>query len=267
MREGHELPQSTMQTGPPLTKDPKDQTPESPATPWNEDEILKRLARIGEGGRRPLGDFLRMSESVGDEDLKTVKNFLFNLYCQIYGITQDKVDSDHGRLLRFKFFQELSKGSTVEVIKDIFIRNLFLTENQALVAPIVRQARVQGIAARAKDLIDSRYNERLSLNSVAETLSVSKEHLSRAFKRQFSVTVTEYIQGVRVRVAKSLIQENDLSLKEICYELGYQSYNDFYRNFRKLEGISPKEFQEDLAGKAGSPRPDESRPGGDGQEA
>lgn len=248
-----------------MNKDPKDQTPETPPLAWNEDEILQRLARIGEGGRRPLGDFLRMSESVGEEDLKAVKNFLFNLYCQIYGISQEKVDTDHGRLLRFKFFQELSKGSTVEEIKDIFIRNLFLTENQSLVPPTLRPARAQGIAARARDLMDARYNERLSLNSVAEQLTVSKEHLSRAFKRQYSVTVTEYIQGVRVRVAKSLIQENELSLKEICYELGYQSYNDFYRNFRKQEGVSPKEYQEALLHGNGRPPTGSGAPDEGGQ--
>jgi len=55
--------------------------------------------------------------------------------------------------------------------------------------------------------------------------------------------VTEYIHKVRIDLAKSLILENQLSLKEICYELGYQSYNDFYRNFRKLTGSSPKDYQ------------------------
>jgi YesN/AraC family two-component response regulator len=32
------------------------------------------------------------------------------------------------------------------------------------------------------------------------------------------------------------------SLKQVCYETGYQSYNDFYRNFRKVTGVSPKDF-------------------------
>lgn len=219
----------------------------------DESEILRRLTRIGEGPRRPLEEFLRYAEGVEEDQLRTVKGFLFDLFCKIYGIPKETLDTEEGRLLRFKFFQELGKGATVEEIKDIFIRNLFYTESQALAPPSAitskvveeqEEAQPSSLAARAKDYIDNHYSERLSLNVIADHLSVCKEHLSRAFKRAFGVTVTEYIHSVRIDLAKSLILEMQLSLKEICYELGYQSYNDFYRNFRKLTGVSPRDYQE-----------------------
>lgn len=231
----------------------KDDAPKTKAQPQlDEEEILRRLTRIGEGPRRPLEEFLRYAESVEEDQLRTVKSFLFDLFCKIYGISLDSLDAEEGRLLRFKFFQQLGRGGSVEEIKDIFIRNLFFTETQAP-APRSEQREAEGPAAddkpiglaeRAKAHIDSHYQEPLTLSRVAAQLSVCKEHLSRAFKRAHGQTVTEYIHHIRVDLAKALIQENQLSLKEICYELGYQSYNDFYRNFRKLTGVSPREFQE-----------------------
>lgn len=209
-----------------------------------QEELLERLTRLGEGGRRPLDEFLRVSESMGEE-LRLARNFLFDLFCQIYNITPETLDSEAGRLLRFKFFQELGQGSTLQEIKDLFIRGLFVAESEGFAGLKERPARATGLARRAKGYIDANYGDRLSLNAVAESLSVSKEHLSRAFKRAYGVTVTEYIHQVRVDMAKSLIREGELSLKEICYELGYQSYNDFYRNFRKSAGVSPKDWRED----------------------
>jgi len=212
-----------------------------------EEEILRRLTRIGEGPMRPLEEFLRYAESVEEEQLRTVKKFLFDLFCRIYTISAQTLDTEEGRLLRFKFFQELGRGTSVEEIKDIFIRKLFFAESQTLGAKAKPEEtevdKGSTLAARARTYIDNHYNDALSLNAVANHLSVCKEHLSRAFKRTYASTVTEYIHKVRIDLAKSLILENQLSLKEICYELGYQSYNDFYRNFRKLTGSSPKDYQ------------------------
>jgi YesN/AraC family two-component response regulator len=210
------------------------------------EEMLRRLAHLGEVGRRPLEDFLRVSESV-ETELRTVRSFFFDLFCMISGIGPEDLETEQGKLLRFRFFQELSKGSTVEEVKDIFIRNLYITQDPSL-APLKRPRppRATNLAARARTYIEEHYGERLSLKIVADHVAVSKEHLSRAFKRAYDLTVTEYIQRVRVDMAKSLIQEGALSFKEICYELGYQSYNDFYRNFRKITGKSPKEYEEEI---------------------
>ena len=137
-------------------------------------------------------------------------------------------------------------------VGNFFIQNLFSQEIEAVLPaaanPDPRPSdKSLSLAERARLHIDEHYGNRLSLQTIANHLAVCKEHLSRAFKKERGITVTEYIHAVRISLAKNMILEDQLSLKEICYELGYQSYNDFYRNFRKLTGISPREFQENLS--------------------
>ena len=202
--------------------------------------FLERLSGLARDGRRPLSDFLRFSGHAGEEDLKAVRAFLFELYCQIYDIDSQ---SDQGSSLRFRFLQELARGQSIEEITNLFIGSLYRTEYKLKIrGPVAPDGRVRGLAERARLLIEEGYTKRISLNSIATDLAVSKEHLSRVFKKKFDKTVTEYIHEVRIERARGLMATGECSLKQICYETGYQSYNDFYRNFRKITGVSPKEF-------------------------
>ena len=206
-------------------------------------QFLEKLTGLAREGRRPLSEFLKLSGQAGEDDLRAVRSFLFELYCQIYDIDSK---ADEGSGVRFKFLQELAKGQSVEEITNLFIGNLYLTEYRLKAggpAP-APDPRVRGLAERARLVIDEGYSRRISLNSLATDLAVSKEHLSRIFKKKFGVTVTEYIHQVRIESARRLMASGDYSLKQICYETGYQSYNDFYRNFRKVTGVSPKGFVE-----------------------
>jgi len=203
--------------------------------------FLDRLSGLTRDGRRPLSEFLQLSGEAGEEDLKAVRNFLFELYCQIYEIDSR---SAQGSSIRFKFLQELARGKSIEEITNLFIGSLYLTEYRlkARAPQPGIDGRPRGLAERARIYIDENHARRVSLNTIAQDLAVSKEHLSRIFKKRHSVTVTEYLHRVRIETARRLMATGQYSLKQICYETGYQSYNDFYRNFRKVTGLSPKGF-------------------------
>ena len=203
--------------------------------------FLERVSSLTRDGRKPLSEFLQLSGQAGEDDLKAVRNFLFELYCQIYEIDSRSAE---GSGIRFKFLQELSRGQSIEEITHLFIGNLYLTEYRlrartALPAP---DGRPRGLAERARHYIEQNHAKRVALNSIALDLAVSKEHLSRIFKKKFGVTVTEFIHQVRIESARRLMASGEYSLKQVFYETGYQSYNDFYRNFRKVTGQSPKGF-------------------------
>lgn len=214
--------------------------------PGKNTEFLERLSGMARDGRKPLQAFLKLSGEAGEDDLRAVRAFLFDLYCQIYGI---EAGSEQEASVRFKLLQELARGESIEEITNLFIGNLYLTEFQgtAGLAPergpsAAPGKAVRGLADRARLLIEERYAERISLGSIAQELGVSKEHLSRVFKKKFGRTVTEQVHSVRIEAAQRLMSQEDCALKQVCYETGYQSYNDFYRNFRKVTGLSPKEF-------------------------
>ena len=102
---------------------------------------------------------------------------------------------------------------------------------------------VHPLVVRARRLIEGEFRSRISLSSIAGRLNVSPNHLSRLFRRESGMTVTAYVHRVRLDHALELLSVSDKSLSEIAYEVGYQTYRDFYRNFVKHEDGSPRQVR------------------------
>jgi len=105
---------------------------------------------------------------------------------------------------------------------------------------------------RARRHIEEHYSSRIALASIAELLNVSPNYLSRLFRQETGLTLTAYVQKVRLEHARRLLGEGRQSISEIAYRVGYQTYRDFYRNFVKYEQSSPRQMRRRLAGGRGT---------------
>lgn len=97
--------------------------------------------------------------------------------------------------------------------------------------------------SQVKTYLDEHYREKLSLESVASEFFIDKHYLARLFKAQYGVTLVTYLQQVRITHAKQMLRFTDQSIEEIGFECGIGEPHYFSRVFRKLEGISPREFR------------------------
>lgn len=96
---------------------------------------------------------------------------------------------------------------------------------------------------QAKNFIDNNYMKDISLEEVSKLVGVSPQYFSRLFKEQTGGNFIEYLTRVRIEHSKELIRSTNKSVKEICFEVGYNDPNYFSRLFRKVVGISPTEYQ------------------------
>ncbi len=93
--------------------------------------------------------------------------------------------------------------------------------------------------------VDAHCAERnFSIQLVADTLHVSLSWLSRFFKDQMHITITEYVHKKRIEHIKHLLLESDLSMNEISEMVGYSSASSFIRFFKSECGITPAQFKE-----------------------
>ncbi|MDO5293049.1 MAG: helix-turn-helix domain-containing protein [bacterium] len=100
------------------------------------------------------------------------------------------------------------------------------------------------IVEQAKDYINANYNHDLSLEGVSRQVDVSSYYFSKLFKDVVGMNFIEYVTKVRIQVAKSLLKEANLTIKEVCADCGYSDPNYFSRIFKKYEGITPSEYRE-----------------------
>ena len=92
--------------------------------------------------------------------------------------------------------------------------------------------------------IDSNYAKEISLSGIAENSHVSKEHLSRLFKKETGVTITEYVANARCKKAAELLTTTNLSISEISELVGYSDNNYFVKVFRKYYKMSPSQYRQ-----------------------
>ena len=76
--------------------------------------------------------------------------------------------------------------------------------------------------------------------------ALSPTYISKVFKTHLNTNFIDYISSVRIRVAKRLIKNSDLSIKEISFEIGYTDPNYFTRVFKKYEGLTATEYRNEL---------------------
>lgn len=91
--------------------------------------------------------------------------------------------------------------------------------------------------------LEQHYQEDLSLSSVAERFSLSPGYFSTIFKKKAGHNFVHYLTGVRIREAKRLLLETQMTISEVALAVGYSSASFFIRSFKKTEGISPSEYR------------------------
>ena len=82
-----------------------------------------------------------------------------------------------------------------------------------------------------------------SSKQVAEAIGISPTHLSRIFKQETGISVSEYIRQRKIDMAKNLLRFSDYDYVEIAVMLSYSSQSHFIQHFRSQVGMTPKAYR------------------------
>lgn len=96
---------------------------------------------------------------------------------------------------------------------------------------------------RARDAIDRDYAQPLTVKELAGIAHVSEAHFIRTFRSTFGETPHRYLQRRRVERAMFLLRESDLSVTEICFDVGFGSLGTFSRTFTSIVGEAPTTYR------------------------
>src|SRR3954451_8447154 len=96
---------------------------------------------------------------------------------------------------------------------------------------------------RARDAMDLHFAEPLDIPALAKIAYVSEAHFIRTFRETFGETPHRYLQRRRVERAMFMLRETELSVSEICLEVGFNSLGTFSRTFRDVVGEPPTTYR------------------------
>ncbi|AEV28237.1 response regulator containing CheY-like receiver domain and AraC-type DNA-binding domain [Sphaerochaeta pleomorpha str. Grapes] len=145
---------------------------------------------------------------------------------------QNEIEKGFFLLKNARSMQALDKAFCIST-ENLF--TFFEEQNQATIAKPIRLA--QQIIAREFA------NEMLSLESISDQVNLNSSYFSALFKKNCSIGFAEYLQDIRIKNAKKLLAESNLTIAEIAQKVGYRDPKHFAKVFKKACKIKPIEFR------------------------
>jgi AraC-like DNA-binding protein len=96
---------------------------------------------------------------------------------------------------------------------------------------------------RARDLMDREHAKPLDVAAIARAALMSPAHFSRQFRAAYGETPHSYLMTRRIERAKALLRRGDLSVTEVCFEVGCTSLGSFSARFTELVGETPTAYK------------------------
>jgi AraC-like DNA-binding protein len=107
---------------------------------------------------------------------------------------------------------------------------------------------------RVRDRIDREYARPLDVEALARAAHMSAGHFSRQFRLAYGESPYSYLMTRRIERAMALLRRGDLSVTEICFEVGCSSLGTFSSRFTELVGMPPSAYRrQDAGAMAGMP--------------
>jgi AraC-like DNA-binding protein/uncharacterized glyoxalase superfamily protein PhnB len=100
---------------------------------------------------------------------------------------------------------------------------------------------------RVRDRIDREYRQPLDVEALARSARMSAGHLSRAFRRAYGEPPYSYLMTRRIERAMALLRRGDLSVTDVCFEVGCSSLGTFSSRFTELVGVPPSVYRRQAA--------------------
>ncbi|MDL2232694.1 helix-turn-helix domain-containing protein [Ruminococcaceae bacterium OttesenSCG-928-L11] len=101
----------------------------------------------------------------------------------------------------------------------------------------------QKVTELVTEYISRNIGREISRNELADLVFLSPEYLSRLFKKEMGVSLSEYMIQEKMKLAQYLLRESDLSVSLIASKTGYTSFSHFSQLFKRVTGMSPLEFR------------------------
>ncbi|MGN1295751.1 MAG: AraC family transcriptional regulator [Bacilli bacterium] len=108
---------------------------------------------------------------------------------------------------------------------------------------IHKKNKVDNRIRKAIDFISSSYSESITLEDIASSINLSPSECCKLFKKTMNTSPITYLTMHRINMARSLLQDFNLSITEVALQCGFSSSNYFTITFKKLTGMTPRDYQ------------------------
>lgn len=208
------------------------------------DEMLDKLIAIIE-----LGDKTKFRSQFQHiisfaKDNKIEPEIFKNSLIKLIDLAKFKME-DFGNVYNEKESEGTSIKEYIMCIREmevakIYILNFFYDIFDEI--KVLRDSRSERMIEFVKEYIRENYNKDISLTEVASKVYLNPNYFSDLFKRKVGKNFLDYLLELRIEISKELLKKPGIKIYEVANEVGYKEHASFNRAFKRIVGISPKEY-------------------------
>ena len=106
-----------------------------------------------------------------------------------------------------------------------------------------RNEEPESLLSQVEQYVEGNYRNKITLDDIADTMHVNRSYLSRFYKNKTGVNLFDAILNKRIEAAKDYLRNTDMKTYEISEAVGVEDAGYFSKMFKKITGVSPKEFR------------------------
>lgn len=207
-------------------------------------EFFESDTTFSSAGNTVFFDFAALGKSLGEVDeLHPLKQFqdYGGLCFQIQGQTAESVKEVLQKFGHSEGLKRLQLAITLLSILDLAGKELVQLNEPAFFGGLSEKdgSRMNQVM---QFLLENRFRK-ITLEQAASIANLTKEAFCRFFKLRTRKTFTQYLIQLRINEAQKLLQETEMDISQIAYQVGFENLSYFNRSFKSIVGISPREFR------------------------
>lgn len=181
------------------------------------------------------------------KQLQPQQQYLFDLLCKLFRKCTEALP--HGLESDTNIYATVSdiiscSNSYQELYENL--NSIFASYFEMLIKENVSPVHKEEIVLQVDSYIKENYAKDINTTSIAEHFNFTPAYLSKLFREYRSVTPSIYVIQIRIEKAKELLQSNqNCKIKEVAAYVGYEDPLYFSKVFKKMTGLSPKEYAKD----------------------
>ncbi|MHC5248772.1 response regulator transcription factor [Enterococcus sp. LJL90] len=202
----------------------------------------------------PEFSFFGFNKSLMIGDAKTIQQELDKIFAEVQS---QHLRPENARYIAFLLFADISRQypvitkavyeATIQKIRSsttLYQLKKVLEELLQLVSEQPVEKQLSEVSQQVIEIVRKKYKQELNLKNVADELHLNAVYLGQLFKKELHSSFAQYLNQVRIKRAQQLLLYSNQNINEIAEAIGYNNTNYFSKMFKKLNGITPKEFRE-----------------------
>ncbi|MCC3357053.1 response regulator transcription factor [Bacillus sp. REN16] len=186
-------------------------------------------------------DTFDIMKRIPRNQLRAYKNILLS-HNTLYSYSAEKggLSAWQSHFLSEKYAIMVENAKSISELEEIHKRMLEEYSDPSIRFTPLEKAT---IAEKVEHFIRMNFSEEISIEEISQKLHVHPSHLMRAFKKERGMTISHFRNLIRIKEAKDLLTNSNLSLIEITLIVGFKNQQYFTRVFKEAEGVTPKEYK------------------------